>query len=253
MWRESMAEKQSMVTLSEKKIFGFDNAYYFNIIERIQIVTGARTQVELAAILGIKQSSISDAKKRKSVPADWYMKLFEKLGVNPDWLKKGIGPVYLRTEAGYIPDNNGSKIISPELLADPASCSELVTVYSLYNEYINQPFSLMKFNSIGKLSVPKIYIKKGIIVLKIDNNSSSPTILNGAYVGVDTFSKYPISGELFAVYIPHEGIVLRRLFWKQKENCFVLQTENKEFPEIYISYEQKDLILGRLSWIMQKI
>ena len=35
-----------------------------------------RTQVALAELLEIKQSSISDAKKRNSIPADWRVKLF---------------------------------------------------------------------------------------------------------------------------------------------------------------------------------
>lgn len=84
---------------------------YLEIIARIQAVTHTRTQDELATILNVRQSSIADAKKRQSIPADWYIKLFEKLGINPDWLKKGTGPIYLRTEAGYIPgDGEGTSI-----------------------------------------------------------------------------------------------------------------------------------------------
>ena len=73
------------------------------IFERIKLATNTRTQVELADVLDIRQSSISDAKRRNSVPADWFMKLFEQFGLNPDWLKKGNGPMYLRTEQGYLP------------------------------------------------------------------------------------------------------------------------------------------------------
>ena len=73
---------------------------YNETIERIQAVTHTRTQTALAETLEIKQSSISDAKRRQSVPGAWYMTPFEKLGVNPDWLISGIGPVYLRTVVG---------------------------------------------------------------------------------------------------------------------------------------------------------
>lgn len=78
----------------------FDEAF-----NRIQRVTYTQTQNELAQFLDIRQPSIAEAKKRQSIPADWYIKLFEKIGVNPDWIKKGLGPIYLRTEAGYIPNN----------------------------------------------------------------------------------------------------------------------------------------------------
>lgn len=48
-------------------------------------------------ILDIKQSSISDAKKRgKGLPSDWLMKLYEKRRINPDWIRTGIGPQILQ-------------------------------------------------------------------------------------------------------------------------------------------------------------
>ncbi|MCA1946032.1 MAG: helix-turn-helix domain containing protein, partial [Desulfovibrio sp.] len=73
------------------------------IFDRIKVATNTRTQVELAEVLDIRQSSISDAKRRDSVPSDWYLKLFEKYGLNPDWLKSGLGPMYLKSEQGYEP------------------------------------------------------------------------------------------------------------------------------------------------------
>ena len=56
---------------------------FTEIYERIKLATNSRTQVELAEVLDIRQSSISDAKRRNSVPGDWFMKLFEKFGLNP--------------------------------------------------------------------------------------------------------------------------------------------------------------------------
>lgn len=54
-----------------------------------------RTQTELAEILEIRQSSISDARRRKSIPAEWRVKLFEKKRINPDWIVSGQGSRYL--------------------------------------------------------------------------------------------------------------------------------------------------------------
>ena len=64
--------------------------------KRIFEAAGCRTQVELAAFLNIRQSSVSDAKSRKAVPSDWLMTLFEKKRVNPDWVLTGQGSRYLR-------------------------------------------------------------------------------------------------------------------------------------------------------------
>ena len=89
---------------------------FTEIYERIKLATNCRTQVELAELLNIRQSSISDAKRRDSVPGDWYMKLFERFGLNPDWLKYGVGPLYLRTEKGYCPQE------APQALAETVAC-----------------------------------------------------------------------------------------------------------------------------------
>ena len=43
---------------------------FAEIYERIKLATNSRTQVELAEVLDIRQSSISDAKRRNSVPGD---------------------------------------------------------------------------------------------------------------------------------------------------------------------------------------
>jgi hypothetical protein len=59
---------------------------------RIAEVTGARTQVQLAEVLEVRQSSISDAKRRASIPSDWLLKLQRKYGVFADWLRTGDGP-----------------------------------------------------------------------------------------------------------------------------------------------------------------
>ena len=62
---------------------------------RVFDAAGCRTQLELAAILDIRQSSISDAKRRGAIPSDWLIKLLYLRGVNPAWIMDGIGPRFL--------------------------------------------------------------------------------------------------------------------------------------------------------------
>ena len=46
----------------------FQDAY-----ERILQSTGLRTQTDIAAMLGVKQSSISEAKRRNHIPDSWIL------------------------------------------------------------------------------------------------------------------------------------------------------------------------------------
>ena len=68
----------------------FQNAY-----ERILQSTGLRTQTDVAALLGVKQSSISEAKRRNHIPDSWILTLFNKKGLNPSWIRTGEGPQYV--------------------------------------------------------------------------------------------------------------------------------------------------------------
>lgn len=65
-------------------------------LDRIYEITGCRTQTQLARLLGIQQSSISDAKKRKSIPPEWLLTLLRLRGINPDWITNGTGPRHIR-------------------------------------------------------------------------------------------------------------------------------------------------------------
>lgn len=60
-------------------------------MKRLYLVTGTRTQMELADVLGIRQSSVSDAKKRQNVPAEWLITILRTKGVHPDWILTGGG------------------------------------------------------------------------------------------------------------------------------------------------------------------
>lgn len=63
-------------------------------MERIKFATGKRTQVELADFLGIRQSAISDAKRRGKIPSCWLVILMRIKSVNPEWILTGNGPCF---------------------------------------------------------------------------------------------------------------------------------------------------------------
>jgi len=83
-------------------------------MERIQETTNLRTQSALAVCLGIRQSSISDAKKRGTIPDAWLVVLYEKFGLNPTWIKTGSGAAYLTGD----PDRTGP-VLEPILSPPP--------------------------------------------------------------------------------------------------------------------------------------
>ncbi|MBG3875564.1 bacteriophage CI repressor [Desulfovibrio oxamicus] len=79
-----------MSSLTAARTENFDDAY-----ARIREALGIRTQVQLAEVLCIRQSSISDAKRRGSIPSDWLLTLGLDHGLHPVWVLTGTGGKYL--------------------------------------------------------------------------------------------------------------------------------------------------------------
>lgn len=226
------------------------------VFDRIKLATNTRTQVELAEVLDIRQSSISDAKRRNSVPADWYMKLFEKFGLSPDWLKKASGPMYLRTDQGYEPleaSAAGLVLEDPARYSDPDAKCSVVTVYSMScaGGEADAPYPLP---AIAKLAVPLSYAGQGVQVVRLDAAAMEPVISKGAYVGIDVAQKHIVSGEMYGVYMPFEGVALKRVFLDAEKARFILRSDNPSHPEQYLPIEQHaNRIFGRVVWVLQRI
>lgn len=229
-------------------------AIFQDIYDRIRQATSARTQTELAAVLEIRQSSISDAKRRDSVPADWYMKLFEKFGLNPDWLKSGVGPMYLRVNEIYAPQN-----VTPEgvaeaqtYYADPAAVCKLLPVFAMDFPYKGDQEP--DFEVVGRVAVPQSYALPEIRVFMVESSAMQPLIVKGAYAGVDAGRRQPVSGDMYAVLIPHEGVALRRLFLDAGHGFYHLKTDQTGFPEEQLPVAQcASRIVGRVSWVLQQL
>ena len=64
-------------------------------LARVFEAAGCQTQAELAEILDIRQSSVSDAKRRGTIPPEWLIKLLYLRGVSPAWVMNGIRPKFL--------------------------------------------------------------------------------------------------------------------------------------------------------------
>lgn len=221
-----------------------------DIYNRILCATNIRTQTELAAILEIRQSSISDAKRRDSIPADWYLKLYEKFRLNPEWLKQGSGPMFLR------PDDTSPPLLAeaaPPPYADPLARAVIVPVYGMvfaYDGALPPPPPPV----IGKIALPAAHAAEHIAVLSVESDSAAPTIRKGAQIGVNTASRLPVSGQLFALYVPYEGIAVKRIFSAPEQGGFILRSDAPGYPEAFLSPEAcKARLFGQVAWTLQTL
>ncbi len=231
-------------------------ASFAEAYRRIQFATNTRTQIELANVLEIRQSSISDAKRRNSVPSDWYMKLFEKFGLSPDWLRHGTGPMYLRTEQGYMPRELPSAGVmeEPAHYSNPAAKSAIVTVYSMYCRPGGTAGLQEDLSAVGKISLPLSFAGPDVLVLRMSAHNMAPTLQRGAYLGVNTADLRPLSGSVFVLRDDHEGLVIKRLFLDSDRQCWLLRSDAEGYPENCVPAEAlPERIMGRVGWVLQDL
>lgn len=208
-----------------------------DIFQRFLQVTGTGTQQELADVLGIKQSTISESKKRNTVPPGWFLTLFEKRGVNPDWLKQGKGPMLLRTEEG--------RYVEPGIPASPL-------MQGVSRPYYNShEMGGEEWTPSGCIVVPEPFAGRSIRIVRITGDGFAPAVRKGAFVGVDVADARPSSGDIFAVCMPLEGVVLKRLFCDGE--TLVLRADHPQHPDMRLPREEAGRLVGKAVWVFQSM
>ena len=84
-------------------------------LERMYRATMTQNQTDLAAYLGIRQSSISCAKRRAKIPAEWLLTLLLKCDVNSVWILSGNGRQYVASLKGGYESDHQAKSRRPML------------------------------------------------------------------------------------------------------------------------------------------
>ena len=110
---------------------------------RVLEVAECRTQVELAALLDIRQSAISDARRRNIVPSDWLVKLFERRRINPDWIRCGTGARFLFPAA---PEQSMPHVVRVTEVRPPQECS----AQDLFNELVRRAMPPLDIEAVQK-------------------------------------------------------------------------------------------------------
>jgi phage repressor protein C with HTH and peptisase S24 domain len=78
-----------------------------------------------------------------------------------------------------------------------------------------------------------------------------PTILDGAIVGVDRDDRAIVTGYIYAVWIPYEGAVIKRVHMRPEQIIF--RSDNPEHDDFSLPLSEgiPDMILGRVRWVWQ--
>lgn len=226
-----------------------------DVMERIYEVTGVRTQAGLAEVLGIAQPTVSDAKKRNSIPMKWYLKLFQKMGANPEWLESGLGPKFLR--AYGVDEQSGEEVplnFRQTGSGYGASMPEGMRLAKVYSMSRFDGDGSDKSESLGTFCVPEDFDSPDLLVVKMESSNMEPLIRRGALVGLDRGDTRLISGEIYGLRLPYEGLVIRRLYLEPEEGQLVLSSQSEVHADKRVPLDEyAPKVVGRAAWAMQPL
>lgn len=190
------------------------------------------TQGQFGEIIDMHQSAVSALEKGDRLPTtEQLMLAAEFLGKSMDWLLYGgdhTMPVVAERQHEYI-------------------ATVTMPVYAMAGA--GAPCCIDALEPIRTICVEKKLDGPNVRVIEVRGNSMEPTLLNGSYVGVDITDKNVISGKLYAVYLPYEGIVVKRI-WIGPE-LVKIESDNKAAPSHDMSIDRinwETFIQGRVKW-----
>ena len=199
-----------------------------HVLERIKLIENVPSDKKLAPILGLTSADFSNRKKRGTLlPLIFEWALENECDLND--LFRG------KTEQSA---NIGVK-------------RYLRPVHEMTSN--TGPSDWLSKQPIDEILLPDEF-GKDLAIIRISGNSMTPTIGDAGFFAVDCTVKSFESGQIFVVWIPNEGPVIRRVYIDLER--ITLRADNTAYPDIVIPADRpkgNDFILGRVRWVLQNV
>jgi phage repressor protein C with HTH and peptisase S24 domain len=109
-------------------------------------------------------------------------------------------------------------------------------------------------NPLINITIPDYLSRPNLLVVKMDTGSMEPVIRRNAYVGLDRDDTHLRSGEIYALNVPGEGLVIKRVVRDLEKGRLVLRTDNPAHQDLSLPLENPGVTaLGRAVWVIQEL
>ena len=234
----------------------------FNVVfKRMMQALGTHKAVDVARALEITQQSISSAKAKQKIPAEWYVVFFEKFNISIDWLLTGKSRMRLDQPLNQI---NASQSALPDLDKDEHTADEtnadckLITIprvkaYSPEHssfETHNKPATSYAFCSNW---IRGLGNSQSMVLMRVTGDSMKPNISHNDMVLIDINNTEVRAGCVYAVAVENL-IYLKKV--DSTPGKLILTSFNPAYPPIYINTQGETpgvKILGKVLWLAREM
>ena len=209
-----------------------------SFLQRVFQATGITSQTELASVLKINRSAITQARKKNSIPDKWILQLYKTYGLNPDWVETGSGQTFIRKSASNDSIFKNIPKVKARLSAGGGSFevgSEIEGYYAFRNDWLTAKGNRNK-----------------MVLMDIFGNSMEPEMKDGDTILIDESQKDILAGAIYAVGID-DTIMVKRV--EKHPNKLVLLSDNTDYSPIYLHGNELNSvrIIGKVIWISREL
>lgn len=207
--------------------------------QRVSQVLGIASQQELANILGVNRSAVTQAKQRDAVPDKWLHILARTYGLQPEWLTTGRGPS--RSEHDATADLGPEYLKVPKVRARLCAGGGSFEVNSRIEDYY-----AFKRRWLDRKGSPE-----AMVLMDVFGNSMEPEIKEGDTVLVDQNQNDVIAGGVYAVGV-EDTVMVKRI--EKRPNTLVLLSDNTDYAPIMLQGDELETvrIIGKVAWICRE-
>jgi phage repressor protein C with HTH and peptisase S24 domain len=210
-----------------------DRLSFDAFMRRVEKGARVRSQNQLAGVLGIHRSAVTQAKRKDSVPRQWVYRVAEAFDLDAHWLLTGkadpsTGPeddlIWVPWVEARLSAGGGSFETGAQALAA-------------------LPFSRPSIHGLGAPA--------SMVAMAVAGDSMEPGIRAGDTVMIDRSQTAVVAGGIFAVGID-DAIMVKRL--EKRPGQLVLISDNRAYDTVLIDGGATNVrILGRVVWLQRRI
>lgn len=211
---------------------GFDGFF-----ARASRTAGFSSQADLAAMLGVHRSAVTQAKKKNAVPKAWVLAISRRFGVDPDWLEFGTGAA--RREATADPE---AYVAVPKVRARlSAGGGSFETGGEVEDYYSFRRDWLRRKGQPGKM-----------VLMDVVGNSMEPEIRHGDMALIDQSQTAIVAYAIYAVGV-EDTVLIKRL--EKRPGALALISDNRDYAPIVLAGDALDSlrIIGRVLWLGREL
>ncbi|EPR38673.1 phage C1 repressor [Desulfovibrio sp. X2] len=198
---------------------------------RVQEAAGVASQLELASLLGVNRSAVTQAKRRGVVPRSWADRIGRAFGLDAEWLESGRGD-----PRGGCRSEDFAEVpkVRARLCAGGGSFetgAEIEDYYAFRREWLARKGSAVH-----------------MVLMDIFGNSMEPEIKEGDTALIDQSQKDVLAGGIYAVGL-EDTVMVKRL--EKRPGALVLVSDNRDYAPVVLQGEEisQARIIGKVVWI----